>query len=1289
MGDEDDDDTGSTDDEPEYDPSAPSLSAPDFPITHEATLKEHTKVISALTVDPSGARVLSGSHDYDCKLWDFGGMTTQTRSFKTWEPAGSYYVNDLKYSNDGQQFLVISGTIQAKLFDREGEEKATFVKGDMYIRDMKHTAGHVGELSSCMWHPKDKQYFITSSADSTIRQALTPIWDVENKRKQKSVIVVKSKERGARTKVTTCAYSTDGTLIGGACLDGALHMWQASSNFVRPNMTIEGAHTKGTDVGSLVFSVDGRTVLTRGGDDTVKLWDLRAFKRPLASHSGAATLYPGTNAVFSPDEKYILTGTGASAKGARGKLILLNRESLSVVKEIDMDTTPVKVVWHSKINQIITGLANGTIAVLYSPETSLNGAKLLLSKGAPKRPTIEDLSDALAAPTILTPHALPMFKDGEGLVKGMKRKREKDRMDPRKSRRPELPVTGPGRGGRVGASATQHVVQNLVRDTTRDEDPREALLKYAKMADEDPQWTSAWRQNQPKPVFANSRATHERDRAQRDQHRTTIDSFYRRQRRQCFPFYIIVFFVLIGTASIPIHPPRGTPRPMEGQLLDDVKMAEETADSDAPTTNGVNGAHTTDADGDVHMDQSPPTTNGHSNDTPRHSSPVPVDSAGPPTSRATSNFDSPQQRSDAVDDDDEAKPPPAKRARKYSDADQASIANTGSPPPITASSVQTNGDTVASITPLPTPTVNGTSNGISTLSPVQHRFCLSTVRSLKKLKDASAFVHPVDPVALNIPHYPTIIKTPMDLGTIERKLMASNPAKPETSSNIPRYYSAEEFVSDVRLVFSNCITFNGPDHVIAQAGKHVEAVFDKQIKQLPPPAEPKPPIVKKVATPPPPPPPPAPPKKAAAAPVRRPSTSVPVIRRNEAEQASARPKREIHPPPPKDLPYADVPKKMRKVKVPKDDGTGEQLKYCGRILSDLQRKQHQTIAAPFYEPVDAVKLDIPTYYRVIKKPMDMSTMRKKLEAGEYPNASKFFDDFKLMIRNCFTFNPAGTPVNQAGIELQRLFDEKWKNLPALRDASDDEEEEYEDEESEEERNRGCIPHTQRVHLLMYYAGRIATMEAQIESMRGNLMALKAKPAKEKKKKEKKEKAPVASTSKAAASRAPKAVPAANGNKRKTTTKKPMAEDDALSFEQKKDLSEAITSLDGVKLEKVIQIIHEGVPEIRDSTEEIELEIDILPPHVLTKLYNFVLRPLRQPTQKRNRTGKGTGTGGLKRKSMDETAEAEKIRKLEERMRLFEDNNIATPNAAPALAHQNDSDHSSDSSSDDSSGSESE
>lgn len=118
-----------------------------------------------------------------------------------------------------------------------------------------------------------------------------------------------------------------------------------------------------------------------------------------------------------------------------------------------------------------------------------------------------------------------------------------------------------------------------------------------------------------------------------------------------------------------------------------------------------------------------------------------------------------------------------------------------------------------------------------------------------------------------------------------------------------------------------------------------------------------------------------------------------------------------------------------------------------------------------------------------------------------------------------------------------------------------------------------------------------------------------------------------------------------------------------------------------------------------SQEEIELEIDLLPPAVLTKLYNFVLRPIRQAQiPKKARTGKGTGTGGLKRKSMDEDAEAEKIRRLEAQMALFEQqaNGGATNGsradmmaAAPAAAGH-DSDGSSDSSSDDdSSGSDSE
>lgn len=162
-------------------------------------------------------------------------------------------------------------------------------------------------------------------------------------------------------------------------------MWQTKSNYVRPNMTIEGAHTKGTEVGSMVFSVDGRTVMTRGGDDTVKcklqlivervsslsgynstVWDLRAFKKPLVTRSNLATLYPTTNAIFSPNDRYVLTGAGATQKGGKGRLMFLEKDTLESVKELEVDTTPVKVLWHSKINQVKLLRDDTTIMLLFT-----------------------------------------------------------------------------------------------------------------------------------------------------------------------------------------------------------------------------------------------------------------------------------------------------------------------------------------------------------------------------------------------------------------------------------------------------------------------------------------------------------------------------------------------------------------------------------------------------------------------------------------------------------------------------------------------------------------------------------------------------------------------------------------------------------------------------------------------------------------------------------------------------------------------------------------------------------
>ena len=73
------------------------------------------------------------------------------------------------------------------------------------------------------------------------------------------------------------------------------------------------------------------------------------------------TLYPQTNAIFSPDDKYVVTGVGASSKGGHGKLLFMSKDSLEIVKELVVDSSPVKVVWHSKINQVSLSILSGCV----------------------------------------------------------------------------------------------------------------------------------------------------------------------------------------------------------------------------------------------------------------------------------------------------------------------------------------------------------------------------------------------------------------------------------------------------------------------------------------------------------------------------------------------------------------------------------------------------------------------------------------------------------------------------------------------------------------------------------------------------------------------------------------------------------------------------------------------------------------------------------------------------------------------------------------------------------------
>jgi bromodomain-containing factor 1 len=102
------------------------------------------------------------------------------------------------------------------------------------------------------------------------------------------------------------------------------------------------------------------------------------------------------------------------------------------------------------------------------------------------------------------------------------------------------------------------------------------------------------------------------------------------------------------------------------------------------------------------------------------------------------------------------------------------------------------------------------------------------------------------------------------------------------------------------------------------------------------------------------------------------------------------------------------------------------------VLADCVKEMDRLKKLPAYlwfqDPVDPVKLQIPTYFDVIKKPMDFGTVGRKLAAGTYPSAQAFRDDLLLVVNNAIGFNPAD---HQCHIDALRLRNIISTNLSKL------------------------------------------------------------------------------------------------------------------------------------------------------------------------------------------------------------------------------------------------------------------
>lgn len=87
------------------------------------------------------------------------------------------------------------------------------------------------------------------------------------------------------------------------------------------------------------------------------------------------------------------------------------------------------------------------------------------------------------------------------------------------------------------------------------------------------------------------------------------------------------------------------------------------------------------------------------------------------------------------------------------------------------------------------------------------------------------------------------------------------------------------------------------------------------------------------------------------------------------------------------------------------------------------------MSPPFRNPVDAKKLNIPDYHKLIKRPMDLSTIKKRLANQYYWSSSEAIADFKLMFENCYAYNDANHEIVSMAKTLEKLFFAKIAQMP--------------------------------------------------------------------------------------------------------------------------------------------------------------------------------------------------------------------------------------------------------------------
>nr|CAD7196388.1 unnamed protein product [Timema douglasi] len=91
-------------------------------------------------------------------------------------------------------------------------------------------------------------------------------------------------------------------------------------------------------------------------------------------------------------------------------------------------------------------------------------------------------------------------------------------------------------------------------------------------------------------------------------------------------------------------------------------------------------------------------------------------------------------------------------------------------------------------------------------------------------------------------------------------------------------------------------------------------------------------------------------------------------------------------------------------------------------LEKLYRQDPESL--PFRQPVDPHALGIPDYFDIVKRPMDLSAVKRKLDTGQYSDPWEYVDDVWLMFDNAWLYNRKTSRVYRYCTKLSEVFEQE-------------------------------------------------------------------------------------------------------------------------------------------------------------------------------------------------------------------------------------------------------------------------